>query len=115
MSKPKKTLIIKAKKIDLSGSDKKSDLEIIASLEALILDNGWDVLVEIFKANISILEQKILEKGSLSEEDCDRLRYKREYLIELINKPQEIIDKLKATKDEIPNYDPYSDVGDKEK
>lgn len=115
MSKPKKTLIIKAKKIDLSGSNKKSDLEIISSLEALLVDAGWEVLTEIFKANISLIEQKILEKGELTEDECDKLRYKRGYLNELINKPQEIIDKLKTGEDKVPNYDPYEDVGDKEK
>lgn len=108
----KKIITIKTK-LDLSGKDKQSEADIIASLQSLLADNGWEVLVNIFKANIEILEDNILDRRALTEIECDRLRFKREYLLELINKPKEIIEKLQSQPPDAPSYDPYEEVGDK--
>lgn len=111
----KKKIITIKTKVDLSGKDKQSEADIIASLQSLLADNGWEVLVNIFKANIEILEENILDRGELSELECDKLRFKRGYLLELINKPKEIIEKLQSKPPDSPSYDPYEDVGDEEK
>lgn len=107
----------KHKNFDLSFDRKEQKYEVVDALQSLQADRGWQLLKQIFEGNIAVLEAAILRKISpddgktaLSEEDCDKLRFKLSYLEELLNKPQEIIGELTRGQPEMPEYDPYHKV-----
>lgn len=117
---PKKNSLPKVKKhknFDLTITRPEQSAEVVDALQALQSDRGWQLLKQIFEGNIAVLEAAILRKLSpddgktaLSEEDCDKLRFKLSYLEELLNKPQEIIESLTQGAPETPDYDPYHKV-----
>lgn len=91
---------------------KRNPLEIIEDLEILKNTEGWRIVLEIIKGNVKVLDNMILEKNNvdgteLSDEDIDKLRYKRSYLLELKNTPENYIEKLKKEDLKPREYDPY--------
>ena len=109
--------VVKHKKFDLSVNTKDQASDIINSLKSLQADRGWIFLKQIFEGNIAVLEQAIMLKVDpddgktvLTEDQCDRLRDKRSYLVELLNKPNSIIEGFKISQTPETNYDPYDSV-----
>lgn len=104
------------KKFDLSIDRPEQAAEIIDALTALQQDKGWHLLKQIFEGNIAVLEGSILKKvdpdsgAPLSEEECDRLRDRLSYLVELLEKPQAIIRQFSQTSPQEPDYDPYHKI-----
>lgn len=84
-----------------------------------VLDNlrnsqGWKIIVKIMKDNARDLEEKIVNKVDgervLNNDDVDQLRYKRGYLLDLINTPDRLIDKINNSDvetNDYNHYDPY--------
>ena len=121
---PKKTIKrktapknVKHEKFDLSVDRAEQATDIINALKSLQSDRGWLLLKQIFEGNIAVLEQAIMlkidpndGKTPLNEADCDRLRDRRSYLVELLEKPQTIIESFKKPQTETPEYDPYDKV-----
>lgn len=90
--------------------------ERVLALKSLVATSGWAVIVKILNDNISYLEKAILEKidpetkAVLSDEDVEKLRYKRSLNIELRDTP-ETYTKLLIESDNVPtNYDPYWNI-----
>lgn len=85
---------------------------IIAALEVMQSSTGWAILTRNIKANIAVLENQIIDKknedgAELSDADIDRLRDRRNYLVDLGYTPFTIINGLKEGTIEVPQDDPY--------
>ncbi|NCN39980.1 hypothetical protein GW916_01895 [bacterium] len=115
----KKTVkkITRQKPFDLSVDRDDQAQEVISALKSLQADRGWLLLKQMFEGNISVLQASILRKVSpddgvtaLTEEECDRLRDKLDYLEELLDKPNKIIQSFKQPISTVPEYDPYDKV-----
>lgn len=116
-AKKKVQKVEKHKPFDLSVDRPEQAQEIINALKSLQADRGWLLLKQMFEGNIAVLEQAIMLKVSpddgktpLSEADCDRLRDRRSYLVELLDKPNTIIQGFRQPEPESPEYDPYHKV-----
>lgn len=121
---PKKTTkkkevkkINKRKPFDLSVDRDDQAQEVISALKSLQADRGWLLLKQMFEGNIAVLQASILRKVSpddgvtpLTEDECDRLRDKLDYLEELLDKPNKIIQSFKQPVSNVPEYDPYDKV-----
>ena len=90
----------------------------VAALRSLVATPGWAVIVQILDDNISYLEKAILEKkdpetkAPLSDDDVEKLRYKRTLNIELKDTPKKYT-KMLIEGESVPiNYDPYWNVDD---
>lgn len=89
--------------------------ELIAHLEVMRATAGWLILKQIIESNMAVLERAILlkvdpvENKPITEVQADELRYKRNYLEELAEKPERLIAQFKKqTGIEVPTYDPYA-------
>jgi len=80
----------------------------ISAFRGLLNDPGWKLLVEIIDENIEFIRQQ-LEEGGENEtiEVVNRLRDKLAVHKEIRNTPQNMIDKLSGTEDEVPENDPF--------
>jgi len=80
----------------------------ISAFRGLLNDPGWKLLVEIIDENIEFIRQQ-LEEGGENEtiEVVNRLRDKLAVHKEIRNTPQNMIDKLSGTEDEVPESDPF--------
>ncbi len=80
----------------------------VADLKSVLLDPGWDLIVEITKENIKALERRIIKKGDFTEEQLDGFRQKVESYRDVIEAPRRMIKKLRSgVQQEEINYDPY--------
>lgn len=89
-----------------------SETAVIHALEALQASVGWAVIVKNLKGNIDALAGMIIAKKDqngdpISDEECDKLRYRREFLIDFGETPATIVNGLKEGNIEIPKDDPY--------
>ena len=112
----KKTRVYKKhKEFDLSVKTEAQALELITHLEMLKVSAGWQILKQVIDGNIAVLERAILLKQdtetavAITEQQADELRFKRNYLEELSEKPQKLIEQFKKqTTNSVPTYDPYA-------
>ena len=91
---------------------------LIEHLDNLQKSHGWMLLRQVLHENIALMERAIITKRwdvtdseyrVLEESELDEMRFKRNYLEELIDKPQKLISQYKTHMGiEIPTYDPYA-------
>jgi hypothetical protein len=101
---------------DVNSDLKENETKRLA-LQGLLNHPGWSVLEEAFSQNIDYLSEQILEKidaetgNPLSEIQADELRFKRQYLKELLGKPSEMIEvlteRVQGNRDMEDPLDPY--------
>lgn len=116
MATKKQPIIIKTRKpkpFDLSFTRTNENIKIITALESLKSNSGWQFLTQIFEENLKYLSNQIIEKidgdgKPLTDSEVDIIRYKYGYLKELLNKPDEFLEKLTRTETEQEDLDPYS-------
>jgi hypothetical protein len=115
MAKKLKTIVVKREKppkFDLNFGSKINNVKILEALEQLKVNAGWVFLSQVFQANLSELSRQIISKRGpnreiLKDPEVDELRFKYEYLTELLEKPDYFIKQLsKQDTPEIDN-DPY--------
>jgi len=116
MAKKKlKTIIVKrpkAPKFDLSFRKTEENTKIIVAIESLKANAGWQFLVQVFNENLKFLADRIISKTSetgkeLTNEEVDIMRFKYEYLNEIMNKPDKFIKELTRTDQIDEDLDPY--------
>ena len=99
---------------DLNIDTKEKADNLVAHLIALQGTAGWMIVTKILEGNIAETERQIIAKqgvdGSpLTDTQVDDLRKVRNVMEQLINKPQEIIDRFRKQEGvKIPKYDPYA-------
>lgn len=116
-----KTIIAKvpkAPKFDLSFTKPVENTKILVALESLKTNTGWQFLTQVINANKDFLSKQIITKLSdtgspLKEEEVDQLRFKYNYLTELLDKPDAFIKTLQRTETQEENLDPYASREDK--
>lgn len=85
----------------------------IAALRDLQESEGWQIVVNNFKANIAYLESIILDKvdatgEAIEEMEVDRSRDKREFMKDLMNTPATFITQLEQSPENtVEDLDPY--------
>jgi len=86
----------------------------ITALMTMQATQGWAIVVRILNENVKYLETLILDrydpisKKELTDEEIDKMRYKRNITKELLDLPQNYIKTLSETDGEEPvEYDPY--------
>jgi len=84
----------------------------IDSFTDLLNNPGWILLVQIMDANIEVVRSQLENgiEGVETKADIDRIRDKLRLMRDFINTPQDQLEKLKTTEEDIPNDDPYDDV-----
>jgi hypothetical protein len=117
-TKPKKATKVKNETLhvpfDLNIDSKEKADNLVAHLIQLQGNAGWMIITKILEGNIAETEKQIIGKMSvegtpLSDAQVDDLRKVRNVMEQLINKPQEIIDKFRQQEGvKIPKYDPYA-------
>lgn len=116
MAKKKlKTVIVKrpkAPKFDLSFRKTEENTKIIVAIESLKANAGWQFLVQVFNENLKFIADRIITKTSengteLTNEQVDILRFKYEYLNEIMNKPDKFLKELTRTDQPEEDNDPY--------
>ena len=91
---------------------------IIAALISLQNSPGWAIIKKILDDNISYLEKSILDKidpiakCSLSDEDVELLRLKRNLNIDLRDTPKNFLEAINRNSELPQNYDPYYKTND---
>lgn len=99
---------------DLNIDTKEKAIELVGHMTNLKLNAGWQVMCQIFKGNISVMEDMIIAKEDseghpLTEEQVDKLRERRNIMKEMIDKPQWLIDQFNMQQGlNVPTYDPYA-------
>ena len=114
-AKKKKKVII----AQIPKAEAPTDIEDrVGALRSLVATPGWAVIVQILNDNISYLEKAILEKidpetkTPLSDDEVERLRYKRSLNIELKDTPKKYTKMLIENEKTPTNYDPYWNIDD---
>lgn len=85
----------------------------IGALNSLVASAGWAMIVRILNENIAYLERAILEKKDpasgieLTDEEVEKLRYKRGLNMELKDTPQKYGRTLLEMGEVPENFDPY--------
>lgn len=98
--------------LDVKSTDQAELL--VAHMMSLKANVGWALLKQILEGNIHTLEQVILSKVSisgqvLSDEGVDGARARREIMIEMLNKPDQLIQEFKKKDSvQVPDYDPFA-------
>lgn len=112
--KIKKVIIVKrpkAPKFDLSFKKTEENTKIIVAIESLKANTGWQFLVQVFNENMKVLADNIISKKEegkdLTNEEVDILRFKYEYLNEIMNKPDKFLKQLTRTDEREEDLDPY--------
>lgn len=87
----------------------------ISSFTNLINSDGWKLVVAIQNKNIELLQIQ-LESGSEEEkyDDVKRLREKLSLMKEMINLPQNMIERFQSPTPEDVRSDPFDDLSDVE-
>lgn len=94
-----------------------ADLQVNA-LKSLVASAGWAIIVRILDENIAYLEKAILEKKDpasgleLTDEEVEKLRYKRGLNIELKGTPGKYSQTLLDIEKVPENFDPYWNMDD---
>lgn len=89
--------------------------EIIAALDTLVVSEGWRIILRVLKGNVAYLEEAIITKREpgatedLTDEEVDRLRYKRELNLDVMNTPESYRAELERKNAPVENFDPYHD------
>jgi predicted phage-related endonuclease len=84
-----------------------------AALDSLEVSTGWQIIRRILDDNIKYLETAILEKidpitkTSLTDEEVEKLRYKRSLNIEIKDTPKNYRQVLDDTGKAPKDFDPY--------
>lgn len=99
---------------DLAVKTEEQARELVTHLKNMKATAGWQLMVQILEGNMATLEQMIITKqhpetgGFFSEVQLDEMRSKRNYLAELVGKPDELIKRFEENKSpQMPEYDPY--------
>lgn len=120
--KQKKVTIMQVKRkikpFDLLSS--KDSSRIMNAYIGLQSTEGWALFVQTIQANIEVLNEQILSKRAindiktpiLTEVEVDKLRDKREIYLEIINMPNETVQRKMKMDDTEENDDPYYNLGD---
>lgn len=102
-------------RFDLNIRDKKQADELVEHMSNLICSQGWILLKQIIEGNVAVLEEAILDRKDpltgekMTEEELDDARRHRAIMIELVNKPDQLIEKFKEQGIQpLPSYDPYA-------
>lgn len=121
MSKKPVTKKETVKKLDLSKAFDLTDVS-EATLESytfylkeLVNSAGWKLMAQVMEGNLHLLEKQIVSKKEvltgklLTDEEVDSLRDQHEIMLELINKPKELIARYSKSEEPEPvvDYDPY--------
>lgn len=99
---------------DLNIDTKEKRDNLVAHLVQLQGTAGWMIITQILSGNIAEIERQIIAKqsvdgASLTDEQVDDLRKVRSVMEQLVNKPQELIDRFRKEEGvAIPKYDPYA-------
>lgn len=112
-----KSIIIKPpkpRKFSLAFDNPNENARIVAALEALKLSAGWVFIEQILQKNIDFLGQCLIKGTNEKGEKCsdtvlEEVRWKYGYMTELLNKPNEYIDKFAPFDRQSTNLDPYDD------
>jgi hypothetical protein len=85
----------------------------VSNFKNLLNASGWKIFVEIVEANMDVVKDRILTgvEGETKEE-IDRLRDKLKVYEEVINTPQNMINKFISSDTEVPDVDPYETMED---
>lgn len=102
----------KPKKFKLTGEDIEENNRILMALESLKQNIGWMFLTQVLEENIRVMEENILNKydengAIISEDELDKLRNKRSFYKELLEKPDFYMKKLKTPNVVENSLDPY--------
>lgn len=107
---------IDVKSVDTPATPTKSSLaEQISALTSLQASVGWAMIVQVLQTNKAYLERMILDRidpeseEELSESEVDKVRYKRELTIDLLETPMNLIRYIEEMSegDQLVDYDPY--------
>lgn len=109
-----KVIIVKGPKqrpFDLSLEKEGEAARVIEALTSLKHSSGWIYITQVFKANIKYLEECLIrgeaEGKPMTLAEQERTRDKRNFLVELLGKPDETLKRLTRTEDEEEPLDPY--------
>jgi hypothetical protein len=110
-----KTIIVKREKppkFSLDFKDTTNNTKILVALEQLKSTAGWVFLTQVFQANLDELSRQIISKRGpnkevLKDSEVDELRFKYEYLTELLEKPDYFIKQLTREEMTEVDNDPY--------
>lgn len=121
---PKKTVTKKERKtvtvinapvvhFDLTFENEKENQRILMALQSLKNNAGWQFLTQVLTENKNIMATQIIKKsnlngGKLTEEQTDELRYKHDFIEEIIEKPDFFLNKLSPKYNPDNNLDPYN-------
>ncbi len=85
-----------------------------AAFQNLINSEGWQLLVEIWDANIDSLREQLEsdEDGKETLEDVRVLRNHLKLMREIKDTPQSMIQKINAPEADVPDPDPFDDISD---
>lgn len=81
--------------------------ELISHLKLGINSPFWQAVLQLLKQNIERRDKEIIENDSLTNEERNRLRLERRYLVQLSEMPQQVIDKYETKPTDAKNFDPY--------
>ena len=116
--KSKKVAVKKVMILESAQKMPRNSAEEVAALQFMQSTPGWKIVERILNENIqylndSIVAKKDIESGeSLTEEECDDARKKRELSIELRDTPKTYIEKISQTIERDRGYDPYDRAED---
>lgn len=102
----------KFEEFDLEIDSTEKALELVAHMKNLKNTMGWRIMCKMFEGNIALMEKQILNKVGfngevLSEEEADVLRSRRGIMMEMVGKPDMIIENYEPKTMYGNEYDPY--------
>lgn len=95
----------------LFDTDEKKASAVSAFL-SLLQHPGWQLLEQMLDIDIEFLRDQLESEGGEGETkgDVDLIRKQLRFYKEHRNKPKQMIEKLQAPPDQVPNDDPYDTV-----
>ena len=90
---------------DLSLDETKK-AETIGSLRGMFQSPGWNILDQLLRKNITLIEETILDGAVKDLETLDDLKRRRTYMLKLLNMPVAIYTDLTVSNQEV-DFDPY--------
>lgn len=89
---------------DVFKDENKAD--VIGRLKDLENHRGWRDMIKVIELNKKIIEEKMFHE-EIELEKIPELRTRREYLEQMMELPQWLIERLEATEPTEENFDPH--------